>query len=263
MLRRRRLPPLSGAARPNLYLYYLDVMRISMGWPLFVIGIVSVAYAAWRREAADILLLSYAVANFVVISSTTSEVLYYPRYSLPIIVVFAALSGRALADLAVKSSSRSSWAATFVLALCVAIPVGQSITTAYALSQPDTRTLAKRWFEANVPDGSKVLIEGGKISPDGQTIPLQDTREVLRRRIQYWSKVEPKQAKFLELRLSVHSGVGYELEYVRLNSIQSLDAYVQHGVEYFVVRPDSFTERLRMTGLAASSSSSAFGQTGT
>ncbi len=68
-----------------------------MGWPLFGLGLISAAYALWKRTAADVMLLSYALANYIVISSTTSESLYYPRYALPIILVMAILSGRALA----------------------------------------------------------------------------------------------------------------------------------------------------------------------
>ena len=44
--------------------------------------------------------------------------------------------------------------------------------TAHTLTLPDTRTLAKAWFDANVPAGSKVLIEGGKIEPARETVPL-------------------------------------------------------------------------------------------
>ena len=69
-----------------------------------------------RRTAADVVLLSYAIVNYVVIASTTSTALFYPRYALPIIVVLALLSGRLLADLlrarvahALGDRSRRCW----------------------------------------------------------------------------------------------------------------------------------------------------------
>jgi hypothetical protein len=86
-----------------------------------------------------------------------------------------------------------------------------------------------------------VLIEGLKIGPVRATVPLHETPESIQRRVDYWTVKEPKQAKFLELQLAVHPGGGYDLELVRLDSISSLDAYLARGIEYFVIRPATFT----------------------
>ena len=117
-----------------------------------------------------------------------------------------------------------------------------------ALTRPDTRTLAKTWFDANVPAGSKVLVEGGKIEAARETVPLQDTREMITRRIAYWKVVEPKQARFLQFKRAVHQGTGYELTFVQLSSIEALDVYADGGIEYFVVRPVAFTQGIRKSG---------------
>ena len=129
----------AGAVRPNLYLYYLTAIRDSMSWPLFALGLISATYALWRRTAADVMLLSYALANYVVISSTTSATLYYPRYALPIILVMAILSGRALAE-ALRANSRHRVAvATAAVAVLIVLPLGGLLSTAYDLTQPDTQ----------------------------------------------------------------------------------------------------------------------------
>ena len=52
------------------------------------------------------MLLSYAAINYLAIASTSSDVLYYPRYALPIIVVLAIIAGRTLADLSVLIARR-------------------------------------------------------------------------------------------------------------------------------------------------------------
>jgi hypothetical protein len=132
------------------------------------------------------------------------------------------------------------------------VPARQIGLTAYALTQPDSRTQAKEWFESNVPAGSKVLIEGGKIGVVRETVPLQDSREAMLRRIEYFRQVEPRQAKYLELKIAVHEGVGYELEFVRLDSVASLDSYAAQGIEYFVVRPDAFLSDKRKVGPGSS-----------
>ena len=231
-----------GGGRPNLYVFYLSAIQQSMGWPLFVLGLASTAYAVWRRTPGDVLLLSYALVNYYAIASTTSEHLYYPRYALPIIVVLAVLSGRALADLATGALRYRVAMTAAIVAGCVALPVGQTVATAYVLTQTDTRALAKLWFEANVPQGSRVLIEGLKIGPLRKTVPLRQTRESIQRRIEYWKVEEPKQAKFLELQLASHPGGGYDLEYLRLDSVATLAEYAERGIEYFVVRPETFVE---------------------
>lgn len=226
--------------RPNLYLYYLNVLQTSMGWPLFALAMVSVGYALWKRRPADVILLSYASIHYLAISSTPSDVLFYPRYSVPIIAVLAVLAGRALSDLIILIPR---WRAAVVASLVVALlawPLTHVITSTYTLTQTDTRTLAKEWFDANVPTGSKVLIEGSKTAAARNTAPLIDTRESLERRIAYWKVQEPRQAKYLEVRRDVHEGGGYELELVRLDSMAPFDDLTARGVEYFVVRPDYF-----------------------
>ena len=234
--------------RPNLYVFYFDAMVDSMGWPLMLLGLAGSAYALIRRAPADVMLLSYAAVNYVVIASTNSASLYYPRYALPIIVVLVLLAGRVLAEL-VQWRGRPHWAVlAAVLAALLIVPARQAGMTAYALTKPDSRTLAKEWFEANVPAGSKVLIEGGKIGAVRQSVPLQDSRAAMQRRIEYFRTVEPRQAEFLERKLAVHEGVGYDLQFVRLDSIDSLDSYAAQGVEYFVVRPHTFLRDLRRAG---------------
>jgi 4-amino-4-deoxy-L-arabinose transferase-like glycosyltransferase len=230
----------SSGGRPNLYQFYLSAMQDSMGWPLFLIGLSAVVYALWKRTPADVILLSYAFVNYFVIASTTSTYLYYPRYAFPVIVVLAILSGRALA--ALPPVRRRPGLAAVVALGCVALPIGQSIATARVLTQTDTRTLAKNWFEANVPSGSRVLIEGGKIAPSRTTVQLQQSAPAIQRRIEYWKVEEPKQAKFLELQLAVHEGGGYDLEFVSLNDVAMLDEYAKQGIEYCVIRPDTFME---------------------
>ena len=240
-----------GAERPNLYLFYLTAMRESMGWPLFALGLASAAYALWRRTAADVMLLAYALANYLAIGSTTSESLYYPRYALPIILVMAILGGRALAEAMRKSPGNRVTVAIAAVAILIVSPLGALLSTAYDVTQPDTRTLARTWFMSNVPTGSRVLIEGLKIGPVRATVPLHESAESMVRRKDYWTVKEPKQAKFLELQLAVHPGGGYDLELVRPESIQSLDAYLTQGVEYFVIRPAVFTRTRRANSSSA------------
>jgi hypothetical protein len=228
--------------RPNLWWFYVAVLRESMGWPLFILALTGVGYAAWKRGPADIMLLVYGLANFVAIAGTVSGDLYYPRYTLPIIVCLSVLAARfALAIAGGERRWGGPVALTVVVLAGCALPLVATLKHSYSLTRPDTRTLAKDWLDANLPPGAKVLIEGGKIAPSRLTVQLQDSRESLDRRIEYWKGVEPRQARFLQVRRGVHEGGGYDLELVRAENILEVDDYLRAGVDYFVIRPDTFS----------------------
>ncbi len=227
-------------SRPNLYLYYIGVLEQSMGWPLFCLSVISIGYAAWRHRAADVLLLSFGLINYLLIANTTSDVLYYPRYALPIAVVLAVLAARLVADVVLSIPGNRKAILGVVVIVLAAMPAYLSARATYVLTQADTRTQAKEWFDSEVPAGSKVLIEGSKTGASRLSVPLQDTAGSLERRIAYWQVKEPRQAKFLQVRRAAHEGGGYELELIKLRSVESLDFYAGRGIEYFVVRPEFF-----------------------
>jgi len=235
-------------SRPNLYFYYVKVLLDSLGWPLFGLAMYSVCYAAWRHRPSDVMLLSYAAINYLVFASTSSDVLYYPRYALPIIVVLAILAGRALADLTLLLARWRLVVSTALATALIVWPLTQAVAGTYLLTQTDTRTVAKEWCDTHVPAGSRVLIEGGKIAASRLTVPLEDSRESLERRIAYWRVKEPRQAKFLELKRKILAGGGYQLELVQIGSIEPLDDYIARGIKYFVVRPEYFVGGRKVKG---------------
>jgi hypothetical protein len=234
-----------GAVRPNLWLYYVEKILASTGWPLFVAFLGSAGYAIWKRKPADVMLLAFGAVTYIAISSTTSEKLYFPRYALPIVVVLSILAGRALAE-ALESFARARAAvAAFAVIAMIAWPLAQSIRFSYSLTLTDTRTLAKDWIDAHVPPNSKILIEGGKISATRTTVPLEESREALDQRTAYWKSVEPRQAEYLALKSRTQGKGGFDLELVRLDSVETLDEYTDRGVRYFVVRPEYFLSSRR------------------
>jgi hypothetical protein len=187
------------------------------------------------------MLLSYALANYLAISSTSSQWLYYPRYALPIIFVMLVLAARLFADIAEKLRWRRL-AAGSVIAFLIAWPTWRVAADDYSLTLTDTRTVARDWLEANVPAGTTVLVEGGKIGPKRETVQLVQSRTSLERSIAFWRKAEPRQAKYLEVKLAVAGGGGYDLVLVQQQSVKPLDDYAKAGVEYFILRPVYFSE---------------------
>jgi hypothetical protein len=166
---------------------------------------------------------------------------FYPRYILPIMPVMALAGGRFLSDMfAFVPDGRRTVVTTMILvAMCLAptISIGKNN---YLMTRPDTRALAKEWFDANIPVGSKVFIEGSRTRPRKETIPLQNSAENLRAGIEYFREIEPGKAKFFELELKIMSGNTYDLVTVTATQLQDLQYYKDLGVEYLVLRSDRY-----------------------
>jgi hypothetical protein len=230
---------------PNLYIYYFSAINHSMGWPLLIVSVAGVLYALWKRRPTDVMLISFAAIYYVIFASTDSH-LYWPRYILPVIVVLALLAGRLLHDMWPQRGSIKQATAVVLVVIMVAIPAGRTVANNYLLTQTDTRKLAKEWFEANVPEGSKVMIEGLKIEPSRLTVPLQDTAANMRANIEYYRTREPGKSKYLGFVLQVESPSTYDLELVKQTEVQSLDYYKKKGIKYFVIRPEAFRHSRRI-----------------
>lgn len=229
--------PIARNERPNLYLYYISTFVDSSGPALALTSACGLAYALWKRSVADVVLVAFAGVYFIAIASTSSQTLYYPRYSLPLILVMLVFAGRLAADL-VDILPRLRFVTLVLLSIIlIAGLLPEALRGSWLLTQQDSRTLAKSWIEDRIPEGAKVLIEGSKISPLRSTVQLRDSPEALERRIEYWRTVEPRQAKFLEYRRRVEPGVGYDLHLMQRDDVLTLDDYRGQGIQYFVIRP--------------------------
>jgi 4-amino-4-deoxy-L-arabinose transferase-like glycosyltransferase len=236
------LQPVSLPQRPNLYEFYLVAMQRSMGWPLFVLCIFGLAYGLWRRSRADVILLPFAVLFFVVISSTQTD-LYYDRYALPVILVLSVLAARALDDAVHSLRAWRSLTLATTGFLLIAAPATQAISKTYLLTQTDNRTLAQHWIEANIPHGSRVMIEGARFAPNRTGVALQETVEGLKHRIDYWRAKDPRAVTYLQHKLAAaEAGVRYDLELIDIRNVGDLQGYRDAGVEYFVILPRRFLE---------------------
>ena len=236
-----------GLGRPNLHVFYLNALVDSMGWPLVLASVCAVGYAAWKRSHADLILLSFVLVLYFLFTGPVAGEMYYERYFLPILIVVMVFVGRMFAD-AYDFVRRRGGRAIVVTAvgMLMVIPTYLSISQNIALAGPDTRNIAKMWIEESLPTGARVFIEGGKISPTRSTVQLRDTLGMVERRIEYWAEVEPRQARFLEVRRKVmleennESGASFQLMLVRREKLRDLEYYRSYGIEYFVIRPEFF-----------------------
>jgi hypothetical protein len=199
------------------------------------------------------MLLPFAAVWYVVFC-TTDSLLYYPRYMLPVIVVLTIFAGRVLYDAWISIErvivARHAVALAAIAALVIS-PVYATVQNNILLTQDDTRTLAKEWFEEKVPDGSKVLIEGLTIEPTRQTVPLHNSAENLQKIREYYKRVGDRgKVTYLDFMLQVIPERTYDLELMKHAELESFEYYRETGVQYVVIRPES-VEHSRKSGAVA------------
>jgi len=96
------------------------------------------------------------------------------RYLLPIMPGLWLLSSRTIAAV----SGRRLWLMATGLLCVVSLPLVALARHDIEWTKPDTRVLAKEWIEANVPSGSKILMDGTRyrfvmsppLTPDKNTV---------------------------------------------------------------------------------------------
>lgn len=224
----------------NLFLYYIVALKDSMTWPIFLVAALGLAYAAVRRRPADWILTLFAVTTYVVISLSASINAFFPRYIVPAIPIFLLLAGRLLDDVFEKILGGRRSMVPLALVLLLAVwPTATIISANIKMTMLDTRTVAREWFDANIPQNSKVFIEGWT-NPANSTIPLRRSEENLKRSIAALEGTDPGKAKYLRIELKVLSGKAYDLVIVKPMELEELAYYKRQGIQYFVLRPKAY-----------------------
>jgi len=194
-----------GASQPgfeggNTWLWYLRETLTSADALIVGLGLAGIVWAVVKHRRGDLVLLSFLVPYYVLVS------LWRVRFErnlvalLPLLVVLAArLLVDAVSWVGTRWPALRRWELPLlacVTAVAALMPARAVLDFDRALSQRDYRTLAAEWVNANVPAGSKIVTEAF-------SIPLDEDRfEVV--------------------------------QLVRIDS-QDLEWYEREGIEYVVV----------------------------
>ncbi len=143
--------------------------------PLLLLG---VAYAIYRRGRKEAVIGIFPLLFFALIGSWS---VVNRKYLLPVLPLCAIFAGVMIAEISGKvgCSKYRRWAAWACLAVLLMIPLRNSFLSDYVMSQEDTRTIAKRWIETNVPEGSKIALEWDT----NVTVPLDESRKSIEMKI--------------------------------------------------------------------------------
>jgi 4-amino-4-deoxy-L-arabinose transferase-like glycosyltransferase len=157
-----------GATQPGFEgldagLWYLQQALTSADAPLVAVGIAGIAWAALKRRRGDLLLLSFVVPYYLLIS------LWRVRFERNLVALFpilTVLAGRLLVDmvswLLKRRPALRRWDSAILagaVAVIVIIPGKAVLDFDSALARKDPRTVAAEWVNANIPAGSRIVVE--------------------------------------------------------------------------------------------------------
>jgi hypothetical protein len=148
-----------GLAQTHGLAYYLQTFTWGFGWipTLLALGGIGGLIARHRRLA-----LVLAPAPLLLLLYFGNNTRFFARWMLPMYPILALLAAWALVALATRWRPRVLLPALAALALLQ--PLVFSVHNDIVLAREDTRMVAREWMEANIPIGTKIVME--PIAPD-------------------------------------------------------------------------------------------------
>ncbi len=191
---------------------------------LVLLAVIGVAYAAWRRQPADVIILTFLLVYFLLIGAGRSVFL---RYADPMIPPLLLLGGRALAalvDLTAQGRARRLALAAALVLVAVA-PLVHDVRYDLLIQQTDTRTLAFDWLAQHVPAGSRAAVPY-------MAGPAHD-QAMVDSGVHSHGATDPYIASFLDSRLETQ----YTIRELTRDDLQltSLNSFRKEGIVYVVI----------------------------
>jgi hypothetical protein len=151
---------------------YFAILTRPYNVVLTIAMLLGAAIGCWQRSRWDIVwtvLIGLFLAVMVLADRPGIE-----RYLFPILPAMWLLAARAV--LVIGGERRLINA--FGFAVVAAIPLYEIVKQNHTWTRPDTRVLSKEWIEANIPSGSKILMDGMRyrfifsppLNPDDATV---------------------------------------------------------------------------------------------
>ena len=191
---------------------------------LVLLAVIGVAYAAWRRQPADWIILTFLLVYFLLIGAGRSVFL---RYADPMIPLLLLLGGRALAALVqLTAPGRTRRLALGVAFVLIAVaPLVHDVRYDLLIQQTDTRTLAFDWLAQHVPVGGRAAVP--YMAGPAHDQAMIDSGE------HSHGATDAYIASFLDSRLETQ----YTIHELTRDDLQltSLDSFRNEGITYVVI----------------------------
>jgi len=197
---------------------YLEMLWAdALGQPVALLGLVGMVWMLRSVPARAILLLAFPVPFLLFIANTAPA----SRYLNPVLPFLALFAAWALTKVTIGVWGHRPAIFWSLVALAAAPGAYASIRSDLFLRQDDTRTLAERYIEANVPQGSTILTQpySSVLTPSREGLTEALTRNV--------GSLEAASTKFqLQLALDPYPSPAYRLIYLGRGGLDAEKIYV-------------------------------------
>jgi 4-amino-4-deoxy-L-arabinose transferase-like glycosyltransferase len=163
--------------------FYLKTLGYGLGSALLAVALlgclIHLVQVVRTRDKTSILLLSFPLLYYLLMGASRH---YFARYALPLVPFAALFAAEAIMALPTMLVSRRVGLGTGVAVLlavaAIVQPLAWDVQHDLLLTRQDTRTLAKTWIEANLPEGSKIAVDwpvhGPPLSTPERMVPHSD-----------------------------------------------------------------------------------------
>lgn len=173
-------------------------LRNGLGIPLEVASLLGLAFALYKRSKWDFMLLSFPASFYLLFMHSVG----FAYHLLPAVPFMLILAARFLDAIVEKGLRGESLGASVLLASVVVAPsLLDSLRLVQVMRSPSTKTAAKTWIEAHIPDGSTLMAEGYMFTDPIFGPPLVESRSSLDRD-RAFVKEKKGAGRIPELRLS-------------------------------------------------------------
>lgn len=130
----------------------------ALGWPMLVLALLGAFQALLSKDERSQAIAVFVVGYYVILCRFGQP---YDRYVLPLIPFMLILA----AEVLIKLKGRSQLFFWILIPLVVLPSIIKTVHWDWLMSEPDVRTIAKKWVEANIPAGSRLALDGGFFMP--------------------------------------------------------------------------------------------------
>jgi len=127
-----------------------------VGFPLAIWMVAGAIWAGIRREKADVVLLCWIVAYFVLVSISPAK---FMRYSAPLLPALAVLAGRFASDMLAMPSRPIRLGAIAVAFAALLYSLTYDLAYVGLFAKPDPRYVATSWLAQRAPVNTAVAYE--------------------------------------------------------------------------------------------------------
>ena len=223
----------------------------SMGLLISIATLLALLNAFLDRARKKIVILTFIFPFFLMMGSLKS--LVAPYYLIPILPVlfllvadYLSLQHSRLKDRGLCLGGASRVLLILFISVFFFTPAKNVGYHVFSLSGANTRYLAKDWIEANIPPGSKILMDSGK-SINSSAPPVAENRESLERIIRKTNEnisqgkivhemVDKNALVYYELLLRTVPEKSYDITSTMFGlEVKTIDHYMAEGYQYFII----------------------------